>query len=534
MVVKQLFGEIVAIERGQVVARCPNLAIGSLCWLHASSGHAAKGLVSSGAFCRVTIAPIDTVADLKVGDQITSFGRPPTVSVGDFLLGQVVDPWGMPLTNGKGPSREEIGWPMDINIVTSDQKGNSQQSDGKFQTQNNPKKDGSLNNWIGKARIPLFEISSTKSDPTQKSALEKLSNRLDADLAAVLDNGASSSLAKPSLGSEGKSNKGLRLQGYICQNTTASEVSIYGKGPAPLERELVRLPLSTGIKAIDGFCTLAKGQRIGIFAPAGVGKTSLLQMIINGSDADVIVVGLVGERGREVREFVSYLAEVNKLKRTIIVASLSDDPPALRTMAANSATAIAEYFRNKDLNVLLLVDSLTRVARALREVAIPAGEIPLRGGFPPSVYSELPILIERAGATRRGSITGVYTVLLPGKDETDFLAEEIKSLVDAHIFLSEDVRRDGIRPAIDILASVSRIFEKINSADHLNLVSEALKYLDLIRKNQLFLMLGVEIDQKIRIAQVYEQKIKRFLNQNFNESVDLESSQRLFRELMQS
>lgn len=304
------------------------------------------------------------------------------------------------------------------------------------------------------------------------------------------------------------------------------------RGPSPLERQLIRDAISTGIKSIDIFCTLARGQRIGIFAPAGVGKTTLLQMMIEGTEADVIVVGLIGERGREIQEFISHLGRTKKQSRSVIIVSLSDDPPALRGLAAQSATAIAEYFRDRGLHVLLLIDSLTRVARALREIAITSGEIPLRGGFPASVYAELPLLLERAGATKKGSITAVYTVLLPHEDEPDYLAEEVKSLVDAHILLSDEVSREGIRPAIDVLKSRSRIFDKVNDSDFQDLASEAIRSLSIIRKNQVILMLGGSLDKELKAAQKTKQRLTNFLSQNIYEFIPLEDSRRQFRELM--
>lgn len=307
---------------------------------------------------------------------------------------------------------------------------------------------------------------------------------------------------------------------------------IRSRGPSPLERQLIREPLSTGIKAIDVFCTLARGQRVGVFAPAGVGKTTLLQMMIEGAQADIVVVGLIGERGREVQEFISHFNRTKKQSKSVVVVSLSDDPPALRGLAAQSATAIAEYFRDRGLHVLLLIDSLTRVARALREIAIASGEMPLRGGFPASVYAELPLLLERAGATQKGSITAIYTVLLPNEDEPDYLAEEIKSLVDAHILLSDEVNREGIRPAIDILKSCSRIYDKVNATDFQGLVSEALRSLSIIRKNQLVLMLGVVPDKELQAAQKMQQKITKFLCQSMDGFVSLEESKEQFRKLM--
>lgn len=511
MIVKQFFGEVIAVEHGQVLAKCPNLSIGNLCWLHAGNGVVGKGMVVAVSTCRVSIAPIDDIKGLKVGDAVTSYGRPPSVRVGGVLLGKVVDPWGAPLRGGA------TGYPGRFGSFGEEQKVCEEVTSVQVQG-------GQLSHA---ETIKCDQILSQNKNPKDKHLRAVIGNLIQEypSVGRQPDNGEC----------PGNSLNSFReAEGSLFDSYRATDIEIHGRGPAPLDRELIRSQFSTGIKAIDIFCTLAKGQRIGIFAPAGVGKTSLLQMIINGAEADVIVVGLIGERGREVHEFVAHLKEVDKLKQTVIVASLSDDPPALRSLAAKSATAIAEHFRDKGLHVLLLIDSLTRVARAIREIAITSGEAPLRGGFPASVYSELPILLERVGAIKNGSITAFYTVLLPNKDEPDYLAEEIKSLIDAHILLSEEVCREGIRPSIDILHSLSRIFDKVNSQEHRERATEALRHLAIMRKNKLMLMLGGEVDQALKTSRDYEERIKCFLSQDIMESINLEQSRAMFKDLMNS
>ncbi|MCP4745709.1 MAG: EscN/YscN/HrcN family type III secretion system ATPase [Desulfobacteraceae bacterium] len=240
---------------------------------------------------------------------------------------------------------------------------------------------------------------------------------------------------------------------------------IYGVPPAPLQRSIIDSAFETGLRAIDGLLTCGRGQRIGVYAGPGVGKSTLLGMLANGSNADVTVIGLIGERGREVREFIQYsLGE--GLQKSVLVVSTSDRPAMERLKAAYTATAIAEYFRDQGLNVLLLMDSLTRYSRALREIGLAAGEPPTRRGFPPSVFSSLPLLLERAGTSDKGSITAFYTILVEGDDMSEPIAEETKSLLDGHIVLSQKLADSGHYPAIDVLPSLSRVMSSITDRSH--------------------------------------------------------------------
>lgn len=237
--------------------------------------------------------------------------------------------------------------------------------------------------------------------------------------------------------------------------------------PSPLSRRPISKPFSTGIKAIDGLTTLGEGQRVAIIGNAGAGKSTLVTSLVRSAQADVVVMGLIGERGREVAETSARLAAEQAMGRTIIIAATSDRPAVERMNAAFAATAVAEYFRDQGLRVLLVIDSITRFARAAREVGLSRGEPPGRRAFPPSVFDELPRLFERAGATEHGSITAAYTVLAEGDVEFDPLVEEVKALVDGHIVLSSEMAAAGRFPAIDALASRSRVMEAVADVEHL-------------------------------------------------------------------
>ena len=243
-------------------------------------------------------------------------------------------------------------------------------------------------------------------------------------------------------------------------------LSVYAEPPNPLKRMLINTPFSTGVRAIDGLLTVGRGQRLGIFAVAGGGKSTLLGMIARGSNANINVVALVGERGREVREFiVDNLGEAGMAKSVIVVAT-SDRPAMERAKCAYVATAIAEYFRDEGSEVLLMVDSVTRYARALRDVGLAIGEPPTRRGFTPSVFSAMPRLFERAGTSERSTITAFYTVLAEDEDGNDPIAEEVRSILDGHIVLSRKLAAAHHYPAIDIAASTSRTMSRVTDKTH--------------------------------------------------------------------
>lgn len=252
---------------------------------------------------------------------------------------------------------------------------------------------------------------------------------------------------------------------------------VHAAAPDPMTRPPISERVDTGIAAIDLMLSVGRGQRMGIFAPAGVGKSTLLGILARHSDADVIVIGLIGERGREVREMLADNLGEAGLKRSVVVAATSDRPAMERVRAAHAATAIAEGFRASGKRVLLLIDSVTRYARALREIGLSVGEAPVRRGFPSSVFAELPRLIERTGSTETGSITAFYTVLVEDEEGDDPIGEEVRSILDGHISLSRKMAQAGHYPAIDILDSVSRLFPRIVSDEQIALAARARDWL---------------------------------------------------------
>jgi type III secretion protein N (ATPase) len=241
---------------------------------------------------------------------------------------------------------------------------------------------------------------------------------------------------------------------------------VYAEPPNPLKRQMITEVLPLGIKVLDGLLTCGVGQRLGIFAAAGGGKSTLLAMLARGAQVDITVLALIGERGREVREFIERDIGRDGLKRCVVVVSTSDRPSMERLKAAYVATAIAEYFRDRGKRVLLLMDSVTRFARAQREIGLAAGEPPTRRGFPPSVFSTLPKLMERVGQSDKGSITALYTVLVEGDDMTEPVADETRSILDGHIIISRKLASANHYPAIDVLASVSRLMGSIVKPEH--------------------------------------------------------------------
>ncbi|XXE08009.1 type III secretion system ATPase SctN [Pseudomonas sp. Z1-29] len=260
--------------------------------------------------------------------------------------------------------------------------------------------------------------------------------------------------------------------------------------PSYQQRRPVVEPLRTGIRVIDGLLTCGVGQRIGIFAAAGSGKTTLIDMLIEHTDADVFVVGLIGERGREVTEFIEHLRQSPKRSCCVVVYATSDFSSVDRCNAALQATAIAEYFRDEGRRVVLLLDSLTRYARARRDLALAAGEAPARRGYPASVFDALPRLLERPGVTASGSITAWYTVLLESDDEPDPIAEEIRSILDGHVYLSRALAAKGHYPAIDVLRSASRVATQVTSPEVRQLAAAAREILARLERLQVFLDMG--------------------------------------------
>ena len=247
---------------------------------------------------------------------------------------------------------------------------------------------------------------------------------------------------------------------------TRTYYPVLAEPPDPMTRKVIAQPVTTGLRALDSAITLGEGQRMGIFAAAGVGKSTLLSMLLRQTSVDVVVMALIGERGREVREFIEHDIGEEGLKRSVLVVATSDKNSLERQKAAYVATAVAEYFRDQGRSVLLLMDSVTRFARAQREIGLALGEPPARRGFPPSVFSELPKLLERAGNSDKGSITALYTVLVEGDDMTEPVADETRSILDGHIILSRQMAEAGHYPAIDVSASVSRVMTAITDKEH--------------------------------------------------------------------
>ncbi len=260
--------------------------------------------------------------------------------------------------------------------------------------------------------------------------------------------------------------------------------------PDPLSRRRVTRPLSVGVRAIDGLLTLGEGQRIGLFAGPGLGKSTLLGQVARNTEADVIVVGLVGERGREVRDFLETQLDDESRRRSVCVCATSDAPPLLRLKSALTATAVAEYFRAKGRRVLLLLDLLTRVARAQREVGLAAGEPPARQGYPPSVFALLPQLLERTGQSSEGSITAVYAVLTGGDDADDPVAEEVRAVLDGHIVLSRERAARGQWPAVDPVQSLSRVMDELVDAPHRKAAARAREVMALWDRQRDLIALG--------------------------------------------
>ncbi|WP_153099968.1 FliI/YscN family ATPase [Paraburkholderia hayleyella] len=241
---------------------------------------------------------------------------------------------------------------------------------------------------------------------------------------------------------------------------------LVGEPPEPMTRRLIDTPLATGVRAIDGLATIGEGQRVGLFAPAGVGKSTLLGMLARGTACDVNVIVLLGERGREVREFIERVLGPAGMARSVVVCATAERSALERARAAQSGTALAEYFRDQGLRVLLLMDSLTRFARAWRELSLALGEPPARGGYPPSAFAELPRLLERAGMAGQGSITAFYTVLAEDDDGDDPVSEEVRGLLDGHLVLSRTLAARNRYPALDVLRSLSRVMPQVASALH--------------------------------------------------------------------
>jgi len=303
--------------------------------------------------------------------------------------------------------------------------------------------------------------------------------------------------------------------------------TIYNDAPHPLNRKRVLESISTGIRAIDTLLTMGKGQRMGIFAGSGVGKSVLLGMIARNTSADVNVISLVGERGREVRDFIERDLGQEGLKRSVVVVSTGEQPALIRIKAAFIATTIAEYFRNRGLDVMLMMDSITRVAMAQREVGLAIGEPPTTKGYTPSVFSMLPKLLERAGNSNNGSITGLYTVLVDGDDMNEPIADASRSILDGHIVLTRKLASAGHYPAIDVLQSISRVMPDVTNDRHKELATKLLDLLATYTESEDLINIGAYVkgsNPKIDKAISMIQPIREFLKQKIDEKTTFEES----------
>ncbi|WP_423839724.1 flagellar protein export ATPase FliI [Vibrio mytili] len=292
----------------------------------------------------------------------------------------------------------------------------------------------------------------------------------------------------------------------------------------PLSRKPISEPLDVGLKAINGLLTVGKGQRIGLFAGSGVGKSVTLGMMTRGTTAQVVVVGLIGERGREVKEFIEEILGEDGRRRSVVVAAPADSSPLMRLKGCQTALTIAEYFRDQGLDVLLLMDSLTRFAQAQREIALSVGEPPATKGYPPSVFAKLPALVERAGngGAEQGSITAFFTVLTEGDDLQDPIADASRAILDGHIVLSREMADAGHYPAIDVEKSVSRVMPQITTEEHVLMSKAVRQVLSICRKNQDLVSIGAYkpgTDPAIDGAFTIKPKLDEYLQQKMKESV---------------
>ena len=307
----------------------------------------------------------------------------------------------------------------------------------------------------------------------------------------------------------------------------SEEFPILGYPPDPLKRQRVTRPISLGVRAIDAVLTAGEGQRIGLFAAAGGGKSTLLGMIARNTEADVNVITLVGERGREVRDFIEHDLGPEGVKRSVIVCATSNESSLVRLKAAYVGTAIAEYFRNKGKKVLLMMDSVTRFARAQREIGLACGEPPARAGYTPSVFAELPKLLERAGNSDKGSITAIYTVLVAGDDMNEPVADEVRSILDGHIILSRELAARNHYPAINVLESASRVMSAVTDKEHRQSAGALRDLLATYKKNEDLILLGAYktgADQRVDNAIAKINDINAYLKQATDDKSALSAS----------
>ncbi len=306
--------------------------------------------------------------------------------------------------------------------------------------------------------------------------------------------------------------------------------------PNPLERKRIKDVLPLGVKSIDALLTMGRGQRIGIFAGSGVGKSTLMGMIARNATADVNVITLIGERGREVLDFVEKDLKEEGLKRSVLVVATSDQPALVRLKSAMVGTAMAEYFRDQGYNVLLLMDSLTRFAMAQREIGMATGEPPVSRGFPPSVYAKLPRLLERSGTNAHGAITGLYTVLVEGDDMNEPVADTVRGILDGHFVMSRQLANNNHYPPIDVLQSVSRLMPDIVDRDHLRISNAVKSHIATFREAQDLINIGAYVsgsNPAIDKAIALNEPINALLRQGIDETFTFEETMRTLREIVE-
>lgn len=319
----------------------------------------------------------------------------------------------------------------------------------------------------------------------------------------------------------------LRFAPPIAPTATSCQRLVNTNAPDFLSRKPITNYFATGIRAIDGLLTCGVGQRLGIFAAAGCGKTMLMNMLINYAQADIFIIALIGERGREVTEFVDELKRSARGSQTVLISSTSDQPAVDRCNAALVATTVAEYFRDQNKHVVLFIDSITRYCRALRDVALASGELPARKGFPASVFEQLPSVLERPGNTQKGALTAFYTILLENEEEPDAIGDEIRSILDGHIYLSQQLAAQGHYPAIDILRSTSRLFQQITEQQQQTAARNFRHYLTQLESLKLLRELGeYRAGENREHDQIINKKnaIEQFLQQSWQQSYSFSQS----------
>lgn len=316
----------------------------------------------------------------------------------------------------------------------------------------------------------------------------------------------------------------------------SEEYPVTANPPDALKRERVKKPITIGIKAIDAVLTVGEGQRVGFFAAAGVGKSTLIGMIARNTEADINVICLVGERGREVRDFIEQDLGEAGLARSVVIVSTSDQPSLVRLKAAYVATAIAEYFRDHGRRVMLMMDSITRFARALREVGLAVGEPPARQGYTPSVFSTLPRLLERSGNSDKGSITAFYTILVAGDDMNEPVADESRSILDGHIILSRALAARNHYPAIDVSESISRVMDSIVDEEHKEAARKLREVVANYEKERDLILIGAYeegSDPKVDYAIEKIEEVNNFLKQNVEDKIGLEESIEMLKQIFE-